>query len=239
MSDLTIQEINSLELNNDFIQEIKQLSISQAKDAIRCLYDYIDNLRYHNGRKVRVERKEAMKIIIRILYKFALKEDGQCSPSMRTIVHKLNPTLEEIQPGDSLSEIKRKDRDMSSLLMFVHRTVKILRQFGIIKVHQYRADTNRNDDPDNINYKNPNFYYELVPISQFCSAFKVILNTCRKGIRKIGVIIRDVQESITLIETKLNNKLNLHREKIKWEEINSGKCKFGSGRIRPSPGIFE
>jgi hypothetical protein len=205
--DATLQEMNSMRLNHDFIEELSKASFHQTMD---CVTDYINNLRHSNGRCVRLERRDSMIAVLTILYEYTNFDDsseryGECSPSMRTIAKELQPLLELPLESDSFAEKRRKERILGPTLMIVQRSIRALCEFGIIKVHQYRAEKNRNDNPDEPNFKLPNFYYELVPVSHLSDLFAQIVREAIGKVKtvvtkKLRAIVDAVEESFIIVE---------------------------------------
>lgn len=239
MQEMTLNEMNSLGLNNQAYEEL----ISIKENAVDTVMDYIDNfiqgLRYPNGRKVRSERRNSMINVIRVLYDYLIKGGtSECAPSMRTIAQAIDPNLERICVDDTAEEIKCKEKAMSSTLMLVQRTVQVLKEFGMIRIHTYRAETNRNDDPENPNWNNPNFYYEIVPVSSFCAAFRSFLSTCKKAIKKLTDIVKNVFESLHNVKyADMAFSANLYNPD--WEDKQDGSKYLDSGGIRLDSGVYE
>lgn len=237
MCSVTLDDINRLKLNAEFLGEMDNIEKNNLEKAMDCIKDYIFNLKHKTGRKVRLERKASMYEVLQVLYKYAFLADGQCCPSMRTIACDLDKSLEPINHNDSPEEIKRKEKAISSKLMQVQRTIDTLVKFGIIVVHTYRSETNRNDDPNTINVKNPNFYYELVPVSMFCSAFESFIKICVGVANKLSDIIFHIQESVTALEGKIARR-SKQKNQQKKEEINYGR-QFSHDRIRINSCVYE
>lgn len=204
--DRTIKDLNILKLNKQTAEEFNSLKNNAIDLAIENLEELIDNLRYKNGRKIRLERRISMIKVLRVLYLYLKTDDkssenyGECSPSMRLIAYNIEPSLEQIEEKDSKAEIKRKEKELSRVLMYVQRTIKVLEQFGIIKTHVYRSESNRNDDPENYNVKNPNFYYELVPVSSLCKKFAELVKSAFNAVFKLSAIVHAVKKNILKIE---------------------------------------
>lgn len=240
MHEMTINEINSLGLNAQAYQEFVSIKEDTVDTVMNYVEEFIEGLRYPTGRKIRSERRNSMVKVIRILYDYLLKGGTEeCAPSMRTIACAIEPNLERICVNDTAEEIKRKEKAMSSTLMLVQRTVQVLKDFGIIRVHTYRAETNRNDDPENPNWNNPNFYYEIVPVSSFCSAFRRFLSTCNKAVKKLTDIVKNVFDSLRNVKyaDKMAFTANLYNPD--WEDEQDGS-KFNCRGIGwPDPDIYE
>lgn len=239
MREMTLNEINSLGLNIQAHQELVSIKENAVDTAMNYIDEFIQGLKYPNGRRIRSERRNSMSKVIRILYDYLIKgETTECSPSMRTIAYAVDPNLERICDRDTTEDIKCKEKAISSTLMLVQRTIQVLKEFGMIRIHTYRAETNRNDDPENPNWNNPNFYYEIVPVSVFCSAFRHFLDTCKKAIKKITDIVKSVVESLQDKYVRRSaTKANLYNPD--WEDKQDGSKYFNSSGIRFDSGVYE
>jgi hypothetical protein len=223
-SDRTIEDMNSLGLNEKIIKEFD--NVEGGKDtALTYVAHYINSLKYENGRKVRIERKHSMFEVLSILYRYATAVDGlgECSPAMRTIAYEIDPDLERIDlANDSTEETFRKEKLLAKVLMSVHRTIKALEQFGLIKIHVYRAETNRFENPENPAYKLPNFYYELTPVSKLSAIFAELLTPMLEVLGHIASTVNSVKESILFAYKKVGQVLMPHEEWV-FEETETEK----------------
>jgi hypothetical protein len=86
--------------------------------------------------------------------------------------------------------------------MNIHRTIKSLEDFGIVKIHLYRAESNRNDDPEIYTFKLPNFYYEIVPVSELSEVFA-------KLITPIKAVIVNIKRCLFSVYKCLVQELNI------------------------------
>jgi hypothetical protein len=210
MFDRTIEDMHLLNLNANVAKEFTSIK-GGVSTALDCIKEYIEKLRYKNGRRIRAERRESMLKVLKVLYYYLKTDDsdainfGECTPSMRTIAFNINPDIEMIQEIDTPAEIKRKEKIMSNTLMLVQRSIETLREFGIIVAHSYRAETNRNDNPLIPNKRLPNFYYELVSVSNFSSAFEFLLNKASLAMLKLGTIIKNIKKQFCTMKDVIFN----------------------------------
>jgi hypothetical protein len=239
MYEMTLAEINSLGLNDQAYQELISIKENAVDTVMNYVDEFIQGLRYPSGRKIRSERRNSMSKVIRILYDYLIKGDtADCAPAMRTIAYAIDPNLERICDNDTIESIRSKEKAMSPILMLVQRTIQVLKDFGLIRIHTYRAETNRNDDPDNPNWNNPNFYYEIVPVSVFCSAFRHFLSTCKKAIKKISDIVKSIIESLQdKYVDKSVSKANFYSPD--WEDKQDGSKYLNSSRIGFDSNIYK
>jgi hypothetical protein len=203
----TLDDMLSLHLNDVIIKEIYSKELFNK--AMESISIYIDNLKYKTGRKVRYERREGMKKVLYMLYSYLNLETGECSPSMRSIAIQMQPELELPYDIDSPEIKTEKEKAIAPALMFIQRSIKALKDFGIIITHEYRANTNRNDDPNNPNLKNPNFYYELTPISIICEEFAEFL-------KKASVVILTTVGKVSKSIKEFFQKINMLMHKITY-----------------------
>jgi hypothetical protein len=202
--DRTLEFMNKLKLNNQTADEFLSVEGDHVAIAIGSVTEKIESLRYSTGRKVRAERRKSMIKVLEALYSFMNTETGECSPSMRTIAFYLDPTLPQVKDTDSEAIIMLKEKAVAPLLMNVHRTIRALEEFGFIVSHEYRAESNRNDNPETPNLKNPNFYYELAPVSELSEEFA-------KMVQPVGVeqVITTVFETICETFTDIKERAGL------------------------------
>lgn len=184
-SDATFDDMRELNLNSEFMAECERLE-NPLQTIMGEISNYIDTLRHASGRKIRIERRDSMIQILNILYQYALGSvDGTCAPSMRRIATIINPALSLVTEEDSSAIVMAKERAMAPTLMLVQRTIETLKEQGLIRIHLYRSETNRNDNPDEICLHLPNFFYELVPVSCFCQAIKNLMKPIARVFTKL------------------------------------------------------
>lgn len=164
----TLEELNQLDLNRPLLKEIESIDYDIATTK-KFVAKHIQSLRYSEKRKVRKERLSMMNAVISILYDHVLfSENGQCTPSMKRMALILDPSLKPLAE-DTKRLTRKKERAFGNLMMAIQRAVCTLIDFGIICVHTYRAESNQDDAYF------PNFFYELLPISSFCSDFEIYI----------------------------------------------------------------
>lgn len=195
--------LNSLQLNEKAVKEFDSVDGNSIESAMVYIDQHIETLRHDNGRKIRSERRHGMSQVLFILYGYMYYGfNGECSPSMRSIAHSMYPELEAIEPTDSPATMQRKEKAMAPALMFVQRTIKMLEKYGLIRIHHYRADSNQES------IKNPNFFYEIIPVSTICAGFAALISSAVKAVAKIGKLFASIKESVLGTEkvfSKLNN----------------------------------
>jgi hypothetical protein len=191
----TIIDLNKLQLNIKTVDEFSAVK-GGTNTALDFVKSYISNLRHSNGRKVRSERKESMAKVIEVLYRYLnlnpfSESYGECSPSMRTIARAIDPSLQTVCETDSEIVKRRKEKALHKVVMYVQRSIQMLKEFGIIKTHEYRAETNQDVD------RNPNFYYEIIPVSFLCPKFKKLLKKFVNTAIRAYDVIRDILDTLT------------------------------------------
>lgn len=194
MGTYTIEDLSKMNLNDEITAEFEAID-NPIETAMTYIRQKIDSLRHPNGRKIRAERRENMIQVMGILYEMMYYGyHGECNPSMRTIAHELRPDLDYPTCFDSEEDSKRKEKALAPTLMSVHRSIHMLAQYGFIRIHLYRAESNQ--DP----IFNPNFFYELTPVSLLCEAFALLFNKAVKAMSKLSTMIAKVRESVLSME---------------------------------------
>lgn len=183
--------IKKLKLNAPALAEFNQLKDKAIDYAIKSITEEIASLRYSNGRKIRSERRASMIMVMRVLYHHLAM--GDCYPSMRSIAFLINPFLSEPQNTDSAQTKKHKEKAIAKTVMLVQRTIHVLADFGFIRIHEYRAETNQDV------FHNANFYYEIVPVSQLSKAFAMLLDKGVRAMSKLANLIDSVKKSVLKI----------------------------------------
>lgn len=169
----TLEYLIQQQLNNKTAHELNYLGRRGYRNAMKAYSAIINKLQY-GSRKMRSEKRENLLDVLSVLILY-LKTDkidswcfGQCSPSMRTITYALHPELIP-QPYEVKNPLaadnRKKEKAFNAALMKVQRTIRTLSELGFIKIHTYRATSNQRVDT------NPNFFYEIVPISELSAFF--------------------------------------------------------------------
>lgn len=221
-TELTIKDINNKQLNKDICMDF----IILGHDYLTKVEPYLDNLminaKYENGRKVRLERRESMSKVLKILYSYVnldttSEKFGECSPSFRTLAYKYDPTLEKPSKEDTPKIAKQKERRLMTVVMLIQRTVYLLAELGFIKIHEYRADTNKYKGEDT--YKNPNFFYQLVPLRYKDKEYELFIQSLYIETFEEESLLKRLknkaQQMFYMFELFLNMYVDLLGEKVK------------------------
>lgn len=214
----TIKEMNACGYNHSAIKALNSLD-TQDRDLFSYYEEYISGLKYKSGMSIRYDRKASMLEVLKALYKHLntnpkSESYGECSPSMRTLSATINPELELIKEDDKSSVKKKKEKAMSNTLMYVQRTIKVLRDMGLVIAHEYRAESNQNTE------RNANFYYELVCVDMLFSDI----------IEEGNVLIEMAQHVSNTLNNKFDEMLLNIQNNVKASKIFKGYEKFTKNR---------
>lgn len=154
-------------LNERAREELNEIKTLPVAFATKALERWIDNAKI-NGRAVRIEKKNTMNKVIRVLYTYLHESaTGQVSPSMRTIAFAINQELEEPNKMlDSTAVIKTKEKAIHKTVMSVQRAIVTMQELGLITVHQYYTSDSHEESN-----KLACFFYEIAPLSKFCPEY--------------------------------------------------------------------
>lgn len=159
---VNLHDLLCMNLNRKARAELFLYKYNSVDRVMKLMGPYIDETKV-DGRYVRSTRREMMKQVLAIFYRYLVEsKHAQVSPSLMTIAHLIDPTLEKIEDTDDNETKARKQKALHKMEMAVQRTVMSLQKMGLIRIVQYYKDAEHLNS-----YKSPCNFYIITPPSTF------------------------------------------------------------------------